>query len=160
VSSAVSIRHAARDDIATAVTLLTAQLHEHDIASDERALRAVVEAVIADARHGFMLLAERDGLVVAIAYVAAHLSAEHGGIVGWLEELYVVPVQRGRGVGSALISKIGTTVQKLAWRALELEVVAGHERAVPLYERHGFRALTRSRYTKLIAASPEAARHG
>jgi GNAT superfamily N-acetyltransferase len=149
VSSAVSIRHAARDDIESAVTLLTAQLHEHEIASDEQELRAVVEAVIADARHGFMLLAEQHRQVSGIAYVASHLSAEHGGIVGWLEELYVVPEQRGRGVGSVLLKEITQTVQKLGWRALELEVVAGHERAVPLYERHGFQALTRTRYTRV-----------
>ena len=132
--------------------LLTAQLREHDIASDEQQLRAVVEGVIADARHGFILLAERNDRIAGIAYVASHLSAEHGGVVGWLEELYVAPEQRGVGVGSALLGEITAAVQQLGWRALELEVVAGHERAVPLYERHGFTALTRSRYTKLIDA--------
>ena len=156
----IRIADLSSDTITDAVTLLQAQLREHEIETPADLLRDVVGRVHADAREGFMLLAHDGAQPVGIAYAAAHLSAEHGGIVGWLEELYVVPEQRGRGVGSALLSEIGTKVQKLAWRALELEVVAGHERAVPLYERHGFRALTRSRYTKLIEASPEAARHG
>ena len=139
-------------NIPEVVALLSAQLQEHDIAVAEYALRDVVRAVVADSRHGFILVAEHNGRAVGIAYVAAHLSAEHGGIVGWLEELYVTPDQRGHGVGSALLERIGDMVERLGWRALELEVVAGHERAMPLYERHGFKALDRARFSRIFSA--------
>ena len=106
--------------------------------------------VVGDERLGFMLLAHADGHAVGVAYAAAHLSAEHGGVIGWLEELYVVPEYRSAGVGSALLADVVARAERLEWRGLELEVVAGHERAAALYVRHGFIAAARSRYTRLF----------
>ena len=129
--------------------LLSAQLREHDIFTPVERLRAVVEEVVADARHGFMLLASSGDRAIGTAYGAAHLSAEHGGVIGWLEELYVVPEMRGRGIGSRLLDDLVSRAQQLQWRGLELEVVAGHERAAALYVRHGFMATPRARYTRI-----------
>ena len=140
-----------RDSLEAAVALLQAQLAEHEMHPTAEALRGVVQTVIAaDARLGFMLLATSAGQPIGIAYAAAHLSAEHGGTVGWLEELYVIPEWRGCGVGSALLIEVATRAQQQGWRALELEVVAGHERAVPLYQRHGFTRADRARLTRLL----------
>ncbi len=125
-------------------------MQEHEIATSADALRSVIERVISDARHGFILLANADGKPVGVAYAAAHLSAEHGGVIGWLEELYVTPDARGRGVGSALLTETASRARALGWRALELEVVAGHERAVPLYARHEFTLTARTRFTRVF----------
>jgi GNAT superfamily N-acetyltransferase len=134
----------------TAVVLLEAQLDEHHIEPSAELLREVVARVRANSREGFMLIAHCGDQPAGVVFAAAHLSAEHGGTVGWLEELYVVPALRGRGVGSALLGEVMTRARQLGWRAVELEVVAGHERAVPLYVRHGFTAANRSRFTCAI----------
>ena len=149
---APSIRPVEAGDIETAVALLQAQLEEHEIATPPDALRAVVRQVVADPRHGFMLLAIVDDRAVGIAYAAAHLSAEHGGVIGWLEELYVAPDWRGRGFGSALLREVEYRARALAWRGLELEIVEGHERTVPLYERHAFQALSRARFSRIFGS--------
>ena len=135
----------------TAVALLEAQLREHDIETPVESLRDVVRRVEADAREGFMLLAHDDTGAVGIAYAAAHLSAEHGGTIGWLEELYVVPEARGTGIGSGLLAEVIERARQLAWRGLELEVVAGHERAVPLYLRHNFESVSRARFSRIFS---------
>lgn len=132
------------------VTLLSAQLVEHEIETPADLLHSVVDSVLSDSRHGFILLAANDGEAIGVSYAASHLSAEHGGTVGWLEELYVRGEWRGRGVGSALLEATIARAQELRWRGLELEVVAGHERAAALYLRHGFNALPRTRYTHLF----------
>lgn len=132
-------------------TLVRAQLLEHEIETPADLLHEVVDTVLADARHGFFLLASDDGETVGISYAASHLSAEHGGIVGWLEEIYVRPAWRGRGIGAALLKATVARAQELRWRGVELEVVAGHERAAALYLRHGFTPLRRTRYTRLFA---------
>ncbi len=150
MSAAPSIKPVESGDIETAVALLVAQLDEHEIVTPIDALRDVVREVVTDARHGFILLAMSGDRAVGIAYAAAHLSAEHGGILGWLEELYVVPDQRGCGVGSALLREVAARAQALDWRGLELEIVAGHERAVPLYERHAFLPLARARFSRIF----------
>ena len=146
----VSIAALSGSDIENAVALLMAQLVEHDIATPADRLRTVVETVAADARHGFILLASSRDRAIGIAYAAAHLSAEHGGTIGWLEELYVVPDWRARGVGSLLLADVVARAQELHWCGLELEVVAGHERAAALYLRHGFAATARARYTRIF----------
>jgi len=147
----ISIAEATAADTESVVGLLDAQLREHDIATAEDALRAVVHAITSDARHGFFLLASKGARSVGVAYAAAHLSAEHGGVVGWLEELYVVPDCRAQGIGSLLLDELMLRALQLRWRAIELEIVAGHERAAALYLRHGFVALHRTRYTKILS---------
>ena len=146
----ITIAVVSAHDTETVVQLLKAQLLEHDIGTAEEALRGVVRLVTTDERHGFMLLAKSNAHAVGVAYAAAHLSAEHGGLIGWLEELYVVPEYRGRGVGSTLLVDVLARAERLKWRGVELEVVAGHERAAALYVRHGFMAADRSRYTRLF----------
>lgn len=152
----IAIHALTQDDVDLAVGLLDAQLREHDISTPAAALREVVRAVIADDRHGFMYLAWLGDRAVGIAYAAAHLSAEHGGVIGWLEELYVAPECRGAGVGSLLLHEVISHAQQLNWRGIELEVVAGHERAAALYLRHGFIAAPRARYTRLFERSAAA----
>lgn len=146
----ISVRLCASGDIEAAVDLLSAQLAEHDIATSADALRAVTRTVISDTRHGFILLATAGEQAAGIAYAAAHLSAEHGGTVGWLEELYVAPQWRGHGIGSLLVSEVIVRARELAWRGLELEVVAGHERPVSLYRRHGFQPAARMRFSRMF----------
>ena len=150
MAAAPAIRPVELDDIENAVALLAAQLIEHDIATPRDALRAVVTQVASDPYHGFMLLALAEDRAVGIAYAAAHLSAEHGGTIGWLEELYVIPEMRSRGIGSALLSEVVARAQARCWRGLELEIVEGHERAVALYQRYAFRPLSRTRFSLLI----------
>ena len=145
-----SISACGEESMEAAVTLLSAQLREHDLETSIEALRGVTRAVISDPRHGFILLAAAEGEFIGIAYAAAHLSAEHGGIIGWLEELYVLPEWRSHGVGSLLLGEVITRARDLGWRGLELEVVAGHERAVSLYRRHGFHPLSRARFSQIF----------
>ena len=146
----VSITALRTSDVEVAVKLLAAQLEEHDIATPAERLRDVIQTVVADGRHGFILLASADDRAFGIAYAAAHMSAEHGGLIGWLEELYVIPEWRGRGVGSLLLVDLVSRAQQLHWRGVDLEVVAGHERAAALYLRSGFVATPRARYTRLF----------
>ena len=147
----ISISTICVDDVDTVVRLLDAQLREHEISTPAAAVRDVVHMVEADERHGFMLLARADARAVGVAYAAAHLSAEHGGLIGWLEELFVVPEFRGRGVGSRLLDEVISRARRLNWRGVELEVVAGHERAAALYLRCGFVPVDRARYTNAFA---------
>lgn len=158
--NAISIILAEADSVDVAVALFKAQLEEHEIFTSEEALRAVTNTVVSDSSRGFILLArDDDGSFVGIAYAASHLSAEHGGTIGWLEELYVQPEWRSRGAGSSLLESIIARARQLAWRAVELEVVAGHERAVPLYKRHGFQSLNRARFSRIFEPREGLDRH-
>jgi ribosomal protein S18 acetylase RimI-like enzyme len=135
----------------TAIVLLEAQLREHGITRSRDDLRAVAQTVIADRRYGFMLVARApDGRPIGVAYASSLLSLEHGGVSGWIEELYVLPQWRGRGIGSCLIAKVVARAKESGWRALDLEVESSHQRAISLYARHQFQPQSRSRFYRLL----------
>jgi GNAT superfamily N-acetyltransferase len=134
-----------------AVALFSAQLKEHGITTPADDLRSVTQSVVADPRYGFIVLASTvEAGPVGIAYASCLLSLEHGGISGWLEELYVLPEWRGRGIGSRLVAEVITRAKELGWRAIDLEVDAGHQRAISLYLRHQFQLHSRTRLFRTI----------
>ena len=133
------------------VALFEAQLQEHDIVTVPDELRSAVQTVIAESRYGFMLTAsDSDGEPVGVAYASCLLTLEHGGISGWLEELYVLPQWRGMGIGSRLLEEVVVHARELGWRAIDLEVESTHQRAISLYARHQFRSLRRSRFVRIL----------
>ncbi len=147
----VSIRFVELGDADAACALFDAQLREHDIIATAGGLRDTIHAVISNPHFGFMLLATAGGNAVGVAYAAAHLSLEHEGVIGWLEELYVLPEHRNFGVGSKLLGEVIRRARQLGWRGVELEVIAGHERAGGFYVRHGFQSLSRSRFCRIFS---------
>lgn len=76
------------------------------------------------------------------ALLCSFWSNELGGEVCIIDELYVIPSARGRGVGTRLVT--GLLRRELPWFQqavnIELEVTRGNARARALYERLGFRA--------------------
>ena len=140
------------DQIDAAVELFGAQLKEHHIEIGLEKVRAVIEQVIADDRRGFILVATTpDGEVVGAAFASAFLGMERGGLSGWLEELYVLPLWRGKRIGANLIAEVVRLATTRGWRALDLEVEADHAQVASLYQRQGFRPHSRSRfYRKLV----------
>ncbi|HEY0790348.1 MAG TPA: GNAT family N-acetyltransferase [Chthoniobacterales bacterium] len=136
------------EQLAPLVALFEAQLREHGIPTSPDALFSVLRTLEAQPQHGFLLTAVCDGSAVGVAYAASILSLEHGGRSGWLEELYVQPAWRGRGVGTRLLKAVVAAAGQRGWQALDVEVDAAHQRVVSLYARHGFQPVHRSRFVR------------
>jgi GNAT superfamily N-acetyltransferase len=143
-----SIASATMSDCSESARLLVQQLGEHGVDASAEQLSRMLENVVADEARGFLLLARDDHRIVGVAYVAMILSAEYCGLVGWLEELYVTPRCRSRGIGTALVSAVLEHARKADVVAIDLEIDVGHSRAESLYRRLGFRPLSRSRWVK------------
>ena len=138
-------------EIDAAVDLLGRQLREHRVKTNSGNVRSVIERIVKDDRLGFVLVAlEKNQRPVGIALGCAFLGVEHGGTSGWIEELYVLPEFRERGIGSLLVAEFIRVASALGWRAIDLEIDSGHRRAVSLYERHGFTQLDRLRLSRKL----------
>jgi len=124
------------------------QLVEHGVSVSADGLLCVLEEVVADETRGFLLLARDDSQIAGVAYVATIPSVEHGGFVVWLEELYVTPAYRSRGIGTALVEAVLERARKMDIVAIDLEIDTEHSRAESLYRRLGFRPLSRSRWVR------------
>jgi GNAT superfamily N-acetyltransferase len=144
------ISQATIHDCGECAKLLLPQLAEHGTEASRVSLTKVLENIVSDGSHGFLLLAQDSRRVVGVAYVAIILSAEHCGKVGWLEELYVAPEDRSKGIGAALLTAVIERARELGIVAIDLEVDAAHGRAELLYRRFGFRPLDRSRWVRKL----------
>jgi GNAT superfamily N-acetyltransferase len=131
------------------VRLLGLQFQEHGIGLPTEALRAAVLGLLTDPSRGAVLVAY-DPDAIGIAVLAYTWTLEHGGRVAWLDELFVEPNHRDRGVGRAILRRALEIAAAAGCRAVDLEVDIKHERAEHFYEREGFQRLSRHRWARRV----------
>jgi ribosomal protein S18 acetylase RimI-like enzyme len=144
-----AISLAAPSECDAVLDLLLQQFEGHGIDTPPAKLAEAVRAVLADERLGFFLVARADGLV-GVAYVSFTWALEHCGKTAWLEELYVVPEWRDRGLGQDLLAEAMRHAAALGAAAVDLEVDHEHARAENLYRRNGFHPLPRARWVRRL----------
>lgn len=146
----MSVRLARAGDLAAVLDLLGRQFAEHAIDVEKEALERAVATVLGSHDHGFFVLAGDGDEPTGVAYVSFTWALEHGGKSSWLEELYVLPARRGRGLGAALLEAALDEARARGCAAADLEVESDHARAENLYRREGFRPLARRRWVKRL----------
>ena len=97
---------------------------------------------------GYML--EWEGHPAGYALTATTFSQEAGGLVLWIEEIYVLPAYRSHGLGRELLTYIETHRDPRVTR-LRLEVEPDNAGAIRLYHARGFTALP---YTQMVKELP------
>lgn len=83
------------------------------------------------------LMLDLEGAPAGFALLSLTHSNEAGGLVVWLEELYVLPEHRGKGFGKALFAFIEAAYQETAVR-YRLEVAKANEGAIRMYRALGY----------------------
>jgi ribosomal protein S18 acetylase RimI-like enzyme len=126
---AVTVRDAATDDAATVVRLV----HQFEREGGKTTAKLTVADVLAQGfgeRPRFrVLLAEDAGRTLGYAMFYPSFDSEHAARGLYLQDLFVVPEARGRGVGRALVAGVARACQAdggcyLFWNALETNHVA------------------------------------
>ena len=78
------------------------------------------------------------GRNVGYVVITLGFSIEYGGRDGFIDDLYLVPEARGRGLGEQLLAFALGQAERLGITTLHLEAEVGNERAISLYREAGF----------------------
>jgi ribosomal protein S18 acetylase RimI-like enzyme len=145
-----TIRPATADDVTDVVRLLAVQFAEHRIDVADATLRDAVAGMLADGRRGTILVAVAGERAVGVAVLSFTWTLEHGGQAAWLDELYVEPAERDRGVGRRLLDAALAHARDAGAHAVDLEIDVDHTRVASLYRRAGFAPFQRTHWTRRV----------
>jgi GNAT superfamily N-acetyltransferase len=147
----MDIRLATAADRDVTVALLLAQMREHDIPTPAARLAMSFDHILGDAARGAILLAWENQRAIGVAAVSFAFPVEVGARTAWIEELYVEPPFRDRGIGTALLKSALEIIEAAGAVTVDLEIVSGHERVERLYTRFGFQRMPRAHWTRSLS---------
>ena len=156
-AGAIAIRFATVDDVPTVLhfirSLARYEKLEHEVVADEAGLRATLFG----ARPGAeVLLAEHGGAPVGFALFFTNYSTFLGKPGLYLEDLFVEPAARGRGIGLALMSALARIAVEREYGRFEWAVLDWNTPALEFYRALG--ALPQSEWTvQRVVGEPLAA---
>lgn len=137
------IRFAVPDDLATVLGFIRdlAEYEKllHEVVADEQSLRATL---FGDRPAAEVLIAEQGSEPVGFALFFQTYSTFLARPGLWLEDLFVRPAARGKGVGGALMSALARIAVQRDYGRFEWNVLDWNEPAIKFYASLGARPMT------------------
>ena len=149
----LSLRPVARDELPLLLDMLRRFYAEDRIPLDEPRVRRGLGKLFADPSSGALLFAEAEGERVGYLVLGWCFSIEQGGRHVLIDEIYLEPDARGRGLGSLLLAAACDWARAHGAEVARLEVNRHNPRAKGLYLRSGFRDGDRD-ILSLVLAGP------
>lgn len=132
------------DDLDRLLKLVVAFHLEKGIDLDEETRRAALLPLLEGSPHGAIYLIGPGRAPIGYIIISFGWSVELGGLDGFVDEFYIRPGVRGRGIGTEVLSSIPKALSGAGLRALHLEVDRSNDRAQRLYGKLRFQP--RERY--------------
>lgn len=139
----VSFRAASRADEAVFLPMMSALWEHEGIPFDTDAIRAALAVLFADPGLGRVWLTLDEGEVAGYAMGTWAFSTEQGGCFLLLDELFVLPAFRGRGLGASTLAFVEREAEREGACAVRIEVAIENGPARELYRAAGYADLRR-----------------
>jgi GNAT superfamily N-acetyltransferase len=120
------------------LTRLAEDFHAEDGHVLDAGGRRALAAIAAGEPLARAWLFELEGRAVGYGVLTVGFSVEYGGRDGFIDDLYLAPEARGRGLGGQAMAFLEAEARALGINALHLEVGAENARALALYGRSGY----------------------
>jgi len=141
VNAIWQLASAAHDDAIVAMFMALNAEDPGPAPAEPQQMRVTLDRLRIEPYRGRAAVCEMNGRVVGYSLLIAFWSNELGGEICTIDELYVSPEYRSRGLATALFTELLERDSRL-WNAspaaLALEVSPHNDRARALYERLGF----------------------
>ena len=137
----MQIRTAVATDVPRLLALLR-RYWEFESLEDFDALRIeiLLERLIAHAELGEIWVAAADEALLGYLIVVHVLSLEHGGLMGEIDEFFVVAQARAQGVGAKLLASAEAALRQRGGVRLQLQLARTNDAARRFYASRGYRS--------------------
>jgi GNAT superfamily N-acetyltransferase len=135
----VDIRSAASSDILALLALVRRYWHFEGI-EGFAALRVelVLQKLLGDPRLGLVWVAESGGQLRGYLIAVLVLSVEHQGLMAEIDEFFVMPEVRSRGVGDRLLAAAEAALSARGCVRLQLQLGVANSEGRAFYEHRGY----------------------
>jgi GNAT superfamily N-acetyltransferase len=148
--SASNFRIAGAGDIPQILPMMRDFYSFERLEFNEERSRRLLSTIFADERLGRVVLLHCGEELAGYMVLGFGFSLEFHGRTALLDELYVIPAYRGRGIGGAAAEHAAAICRDLGIRCLQLEADYFNDRAHEFYLRRGFRDHQRHLMTRWL----------
>jgi len=138
----MDIRRARADDIPQLLALIRRYWEFEGIAGFA-ALRielVLKELLAHPGERGFVLVAGSQRTLQGYLIAVLLMSVEHQGLMGEIDELFVLPEERSCGIGARLLAAAEAELMQRGCVRLQLQLATSNTRACAFYQRRGYAA--------------------
>lgn len=146
LAEGIEIRPARIDEVEEFLPLMRAYCDFYESSPPDEGLLEMARTLITDPSQGATFVAREGGRAVGFATLDWKWSMLKAARLGYLEDLYVLPEARGRGIADALIDVCADRCRELGMPALQWLTQPHNERARSVYDRIGAEAETLVEY--------------
>jgi GNAT superfamily N-acetyltransferase len=146
LAEGVDVRPAHTDEIEEMLPLIRAYCEFYETEPDDEGLRSMFETLINEPSQGAVFIARDGGKAVGFATLDWKWSSLKAARIGYLEDLFVDPEARGRGIADALIEVCAARCRELGMPAMEWLTAPDNHRAQKVYDRTGAESGTYMEY--------------
>ena len=133
----VEIRPARTEEIEEMLPLIRSYCEFYETEPDDEGLRKMFEILINQPDQGAVFIARDDSRAVGFATLDWKWSSLKAARIGYLEDLFVDPEARGRGIADALIEVCADRCRELGMPAMQWLTAPDNQRAQSVYNRTG-----------------------
>ncbi|MCG6556674.1 GNAT family N-acetyltransferase [Ruegeria sp. 1NDH52C] len=131
--------HLARAEDLDRLTAMVGAFHaEQGLHGSEEARRDALQPLLEGIPHGCVYLIGPARAPLGYVIVTFGWSVEFGGLDGFIEEIWLRPAVRGRGIASEVLGQLPKALAAAGMRALHLEVDRRNEAVQRLFARARF----------------------
>lgn len=121
--------------------MMVLALYQEDPTGEQMSLQKIQKTIRELSTHpgkGTITLFHVGHIVVGYAIVIYDWSNEYGGVIAFIDEFYVKPPWRNRGIGSSYLKHIATA-KGMSLKGIHVETTPENHKALDFYLKHGFK---------------------
>lgn len=151
MSEPVLVRRATASDVPALVALMRVFYAESSYPLDAVRAARTFEHLMAAPELGAVWLVVADGQPGGFVVLTVAFSMEYGGLRGFVDDLFVAPDMRRRGLAAAALDAVRAECVRRGVRALLVETASSNAAALGVYRRAGFSETGRLLMTQPLA---------